>query len=201
MVNNVGAGEGVPVSASLRDSIWDAGVAGGQSIRLLEQIDVQASTDVPGDVAVEGPHARVVGFVAEHDVAWGDLAGGLDLAGLNDEHIATVGVAGVGGLGGAVPFANTGVDDPEVVAVKMHRMGDGGGVDKVDEDGVVAAEVVDVAVGVEGCLSVVGVKEKRIIVVDAESLAVHVEQVAACVVEPNSHVDDLLGAPCGGRSP
>ena len=201
LVNNVSASEGVPVGASLRDGIWDTRVAGGQSIRLLEQIDVQASTDVPGDMAVEGPHTRIVGLVAKHDEAGGDLTGGLDLAGLNGEHVATVGIAGVGGLGGAVPFANTGVDDPEVVAVKMHGMGDGGGVDEVEEDGVVAAEVVDVAVSVEGGLSVVGVEEKRVIVVDAESLAVHVEQVAACVVEPNSYVEDLLGAPCGGRGP
>lgn len=38
-------------------------------IRLLHEINVQAGADMPRDVAVERPHARVVGVVLDDEVA------------------------------------------------------------------------------------------------------------------------------------
>ena len=159
LVDKISTGELVPVGASLRDSVWNFSIAGGQGAGLLEEIDVETSTDVPGDVAVEGPHAGVVGLVADYDIPRGDLAGGLDFAGLDGDHIAAVGVAGIGGDGRAVPFADTGADGPEVVAVKMHRVGDGSGVYDVEENGGVSVKVVDVALSIEGSLAVVSVEK------------------------------------------
>ena len=39
-----------------------------QKRRLLDGVDVQSSADMPRDMAMERPHARVVGVVLQHDV-------------------------------------------------------------------------------------------------------------------------------------
>lgn len=55
-------------------------------IRLLHEIDVQASADMPGDVAMERPHAGIVGVVLNDQIPVA-----LDLL-----HVAALGVGVTG---------------------------------------------------------------------------------------------------------
>lgn len=84
--------------------------------RRLEDIHVQPRGDVPGDVAVERPDARVL--VDLHDHVRG--LGGADGVG-QELHVAALGVRGVGH--GAVPGAAADGEHVVVVAVDVHRVG------------------------------------------------------------------------------
>jgi hypothetical protein len=61
LLNNSGIGKRRPVSAGLVHGLWD--VQTSNLIRMFHQIDVKASRNVPGDVAVEWPNTRVVCYV------------------------------------------------------------------------------------------------------------------------------------------
>ena len=103
----------------------------------LHNVDVQARADVPGDVAVEGPDARIVGVDLHDDVAGhGRRASGQNL------HVAALRVVRVGD--GAVPVSGAGGQDLEVVAVHVHGVGGDEVVAHDEADGGVLAEVVDV---------------------------------------------------------
>ena len=110
---------------------------------LLDGVDVQARADVPRDVAVERPHARVVGDVLQHDVARG--GGG---ARLDDLDVAALGVLLVDD--GAVPGADALGQDVEVVPVQVHGVGGRELVLDDEPDGRVVPEVVGVPLRVEG---------------------------------------------------
>lgn len=119
---------------------------------LLDGVDVQARAHVPGDVAVEGPDARVVRHVLQHDVPRGGRGAGLD-----DLHVAALGVLLVGD--GAVPGADALGQDVEVVPVQVHRVGGGELVLDDEPDGGVVPEVVGVPLGVVGVGDVALVRE------------------------------------------
>ena len=98
---------------------------------------------MPGDVAMERPHAGVIGLVLEHDIARSGRGAGLD-----ELHVTTLGV----GLmdDGTVPGADALGENVEIVAVEMHGVGSREFVLDDDADGTVVSEVVDVPFGVEG---------------------------------------------------
>ena len=111
---------------------------------MLDGVDVEAGTDVPRDMAVEGPDAWVVGHVFNDDVAGchqGTVSG--DIGCWHKLHISALRVLCVS-LNGAVPLALALGEDPEVVAVKMHGVGDWSGVVDVKANGAIATEIVDV---------------------------------------------------------
>ena len=58
-----------------------------QERRLLNRIDVQTRADMPRDMAMERPHARIVRVILEHDIPRRASRAGLD-----DLHIATLGI-------------------------------------------------------------------------------------------------------------
>lgn len=94
-------------------------------------------------MAMERPHAGVVGVVLQHDVS--RRSGG---ARLDELYVATLGVLLVGD--GAVPGADALGEDVEIVAVQMHGVGGREFVLDDDADGGVVAEVVGVPLRVVG---------------------------------------------------
>ena len=118
---------------------------------LLNRVDIQTTTDVPGDMAMEGPGAWVVGVVLQHNVRGGTVGlGALDKLG-----VAALGVGSVGN-GLAVPFAVTFGEDVEIVAVQMHGVGGDEVVVDDEADGGVGAKVINVPFGGIGEVARVG---------------------------------------------
>ena len=83
---------------------------------LLDRVDVQAAADVPCDVAMEGPRARVVGVVLQDDVC--RVRGS---AALDQLRVAALRVLLV--RDDSVPFPETLGEHVEIVAVEMHGVG------------------------------------------------------------------------------
>ena len=147
---------------------------------------------MPGDVAVEGPDARVVGEVLQDDVA--RRGGG---ARLDELDVAALGVLLMDD--GAVPGADALGQDVEVVPVQVHRVGGPELVLDDEPDGRVVAKVVGVPLRVEGVgdVALVGEDEHGVaggwrlavrgldtgggvgddlLVIAAEGFSVHVEE-------------------------
>ena len=88
---------------------------------------------MPRDMAMERPDAGVIRIIRQHDVARLLDGDGLVVAvddldcfgGGHDLHVAALRVADVLGGDGSVPCAVALGQDPEVVAVEMHWVGDG----------------------------------------------------------------------------
>jgi hypothetical protein len=114
----------------------------------LEDVDVQAAGYVPGDVAMERPHAGVVLLELKHDIRVGSRVSG-GLGWLEQLNVSHLGVRWVDD--GAVPVTETLSKDVEVVSVHVHRMGaEGEGVLDDEADGGVGAEVEHVPFRWEG---------------------------------------------------
>ena len=128
-----------------------------QERRLLNRIDVQTRADMPRDMAMERPHARIVRVILEHDIARRASS-----ARLNDLHIATLGICLVNDC--AVPGSDALGQDVEIVAVEMHGVGGWELVLDDDTDGAVGSEVVDVPLGVKGIrdVALIGEDEDRV---------------------------------------
>lgn len=139
-----------PRDTSLLDAVGQHPLL--QPRRLLNRVDVQPRADVPRDVAVEGPHARVVRLVLQHDVA--RRGGG---ARLHELHVPPLRVGLVGDC--AVPGADALGQDVEVVPVQVHRVRGGEFVLHDEPDGGVVAEVVGVPLRVVGVGDVALVRE------------------------------------------
>ncbi len=139
-----------PIDTSLLDAIRQHALL--QQRLLLNGIDVQARAHMPRDVAMERPHAGVVGEVLQHDVAWG--GGG---AGLDELDVAALRVLLV--HDGAVPGADALGEDVEVVPVQVHGVGGGEFVLHDQPDRGVVAEVVGVPLRVIGVGDVALVRE------------------------------------------
>ena len=108
-------------------------------LRLFDRINIQPSTNMPCDMTVQRPSARIVRFVFNDQIAWlgrRSLGHNLD--------VAPDGVRRVGSLDGAVPGLDTVREDPEVVAMEMHGVGDLEKILDVDTHRRVGAEIVDV---------------------------------------------------------
>lgn len=125
-----------PVDASLPDAVGQHPFL--QQRRLLNGVDVQARAHVPRNVAMERPHARVVGLILQHDIA----------KRLHELHVAALGVGLVDDL--AVPSADALGQDVEIVTMEMHGVGGREVVVDDDADGAVVPKVVDVPFGIEG---------------------------------------------------
>lgn len=124
-----------PVTAGLcdyggNDSFLD-------QLGLLHGVDVEATADVPRDMAMQWPHTGVVGVVLDDEIRGGGLR-----AGLNELHVSALRVGRV--HDGAVPCARTFGQNVKVMSVQMHRVGGAGVVLDDDADAVIGAEVVDV---------------------------------------------------------
>ena len=83
---------------------------------LLDGVDVQSSADMPRDVAMERPHARVVGVVLQHDVP-----GRARSARLHNLYVATLSVGLVDDF--AVPGPHALGQDVEIMSVDMNGVG------------------------------------------------------------------------------
>lgn len=134
LVGHVLVGPCTPVLASLRHCAWDIVVL--DIIRTLNDIDVQAGADMPGDVAVERPDAGIVGEELHHNERWGSILLGL----LEDLRVTAIGVTWIGD--GAVPGAETfrkdlvyfllvsftllGREIPTIMSVQVHGMSNEG---------------------------------------------------------------------------
>lgn len=142
----------------------------------FQDVDVQARADVPRDVAVERPDARVVHGELHDDVA--RLAAVAAGCGGQDLRVAALRVGRVGDA--PVPGAGPGGEDEHVVAVQVHGVvGDGDVVVDEEADGGVGAEVVDVPFWVlwVGDVARVREEEDRVVVVCAEGDVVHIPEV------------------------
>ena len=103
---------------------------------LLNRVDVQSPANMPRDVAMEGPRARIIGVVLQHNVC--RVRGG---AALDELRVAALRVLLI--RDDAVPFAETLGEHVEVVAVEVHGVGGDEGVVDDKADGGVGVEVVD----------------------------------------------------------
>lgn len=124
-----------PVTAGLshrgrNDSLLD-------QLGLLHGVDVEARADVPRDMAMQWPHAGVVGVVLNDDVGRDGRS-----AGLNELHVPALRVGCM--HNGAVPRASAFRKNVEVVSVQMHGVSGAGVVFDDDTHAVIGAEVVDV---------------------------------------------------------
>lgn len=130
-----------PVTASLSDDGGDDSLR--DQIGLLHGVDVEAGADVPCDMAMEWPHAGVVGVVLDGEIGGGGAGGGL-----KELYVPTLRVVRM--HNGAIPCANTFCKNVEVVSVQMHRVSGAGVVFDDDAHTVVGAEIVDVPL-LTGC--------------------------------------------------
>lgn len=111
MVDNDRIGVGIPSALAILEFLWD-----GQFLDViwaLEDVDVQASAHVPGDVTMQWPDTGIILVPLENNVA-GCTVGQTSLHQLD---ITTLGVVCMGD--GSVPFTNTLGKDMVIVAVKM----------------------------------------------------------------------------------
>ena len=123
-----------------------------QKRRLLNRINIQARTDMPRDMAMERPDARIIREILQHDITRRARRATLD-----ELHVAPLGIGLVGDC--SVPGTDALGQDVEVVAVEMHGVGGWELVFDDDADGAVGAEVIDVPLGVEGVREVALVGE------------------------------------------
>ena len=104
---------------------------------------------MPCDMAVEWPHTGIISVEFQHEIAWVGSVSGLYQLCVSPRWIDRV--------GRAIPYAYAFGYDPEIVAVKMHWMGD-----KVhvvvqhNADGAVGTKVVDIRLGRVGFIPLVG---------------------------------------------
>lgn len=124
-----------PIAAGLSDDAGDDSLR--DQIGLLHGVDVETAADVPCDVAMQWPHARVVGVVLN-----GEVAGRGRRAGLKELHVPALRVGPM--HNGAVPGANAFRKHVEIVSVQMHRVSGARVVFDDDAHAVIVAEVVDV---------------------------------------------------------
>ena len=123
---------------------------------LLNRVDVQPTAHVPRDVAMEGPRARIVGVVLQHDVC--RVRG---RAALDELRVAALRVFLV--RDGAVPFAETLGEDIEIMPVEMHGVGGEECVVDYEAHGGVGVEVVDGPFWVwVGEIALIGEREDRV---------------------------------------
>ena len=113
LIDDIIASVNRPVSTNLVDDPRQDPLL--QQVSLFDGVDVQASTNVPGDVAMERPDAGIVGRILQDDVA--GISGGavlehLDVAALRVLRVIDFTVPGTDALG----------EDVKIVAVQMHRM-------------------------------------------------------------------------------
>ena len=110
---------------------------------------------MPRNMAMKRPHARIIRLKLQHDIP---RLIRLIIQGLQKLDITTL---RIDLLDGAVPLADALGDDPEIVSVEMHGVGDVVAEVVIDDDadGGVCAEVVDVPFGVVGVGSVAFVGE------------------------------------------
>jgi len=187
LVDDGGTSECRPVLARLGQ------VAGnrhfGDLVGLLEDVDIETLRDVPSNVAVEGPRARVIKInlngkiCRSSDIARGTLSGREEL------HITADRVVGLSDR--AVPSSETLREDVEAVTVHMHRVDTKGPVVIDDKlDALRVAGVVNVPLGWEGGVAKSGLEERRVVVVTTEGRVVH-EPDEVGAVGTELHVDVL----------
>lgn len=97
---------------------------------------------MPGDMAMEWPHPRVICEVLQHDIPRRGSG-----TRLHELHVTALGVLLVDDC--TVPGSDALGQDVEIVAVKMHGVGGREGVLDDDTDRAVVSEVVDIPLGVE----------------------------------------------------
>lgn len=117
--------------------------------RLLQQIRIQPSTYMPGDVAMEGPHSRVIAFPLQDQMS----------ICRQQLHVPPLGVGLVHNRA-PVPSSRADSEDLHFVPVKVPWVGSWGEVVKDHADCGVTAKVVDVPFWVEGVGSVAGFGEE-----------------------------------------
>jgi hypothetical protein len=83
----------------------------------LKNIDIQATADVPCDVAMHWPDTRVVLVPLKNDVAWSAVG----KTGLHKLNITTLGIGCVDDS--AIPLTKTLSENMEIVTVKMLKLG------------------------------------------------------------------------------
>lgn len=140
--------------------------------RTHQQVHVQTGTDMPRDMAMERPDARIVAVVLHDEIP-------VRLQQLDVPPLRIIGVHHA-----PVPGAHALVEHIHVVPVQVHGVRDRGGVFDDEPDGRRVAVVVDVPFGVVGVGGVGGVCEQQHggVVVGAEGGVVDgPEEVAGCV--------------------
>ena len=144
-----------PIHTSLLDTIRQHPLL--QQRQRLNSINIQTRANMPRNMAMERPHARIIRIVLQDDISRSGRTARLD-----DLHVATLRVGLMGYF--AVPGADAFGEDVEIVAVEMHGVGGWEFVLDDEADGAVVAEVVDVPLGIEwiGDVALVGEDEDRV---------------------------------------
>jgi len=114
LVDKVAVGPGIPCRAKISCNLWEGLLSNvGWS---LQDVNVQTTADVPGNVAMGGPDSWIILSPLENNVRW---SGGV-WSRANELDVAHLRVAGVGDC--AVPCTNTLIKDMEVVTMDVNWM-------------------------------------------------------------------------------
>jgi len=109
LIHHIRTSPGPPIPTRLRHDHRD--IVFCDPIRLFEDIDIKTRADVPRDMAVQRPHARVVGLELQHNIRR-NLGG---LRGLQDLDVAALRVGRIDDR--AVPGTEAFVEYVDVVPV------------------------------------------------------------------------------------
>ena len=133
-----------PSARALQEKIFTRRSSQMQSTH--HNINIKPLTNMPRNMAMKRPHARIIRLVLQHHIP--RLIRRI-IHRLQQLHIAAL---RIDLLDGTVPLADALGDDPEVVPMEVHGVGDvvAEVVVEDDADGGVCAEVVDVPLGVVG---------------------------------------------------
>ncbi len=175
LVNNIMTGISSPITTRLRHRRRKHPLA--QCGSLLDSVDIQPRTDMPRDMAMERPHARIVGLILQDKIPRGSSA-----APLHYLHVTTLSVLLIDD--DSIPRSHTFGEDVEVVPVEMHGMGSSEFVLHDEADGGVVAKVVDVPLRVLGVgrVALVCEEKDRMVVISTERFAVDVKKYIAGLI-------------------
>jgi hypothetical protein len=162
-------------------------VSGLCAYRSLKNVDVQTATDMPRDMAMKGPNRGIILGPLENNITGcdGSIIG---LSRLHKLNVAHLGVRWVDNC--AIPCTYTFIEDMEVVAVKMDRMGHEKEVVEDQADGGVGAKIEDVPLRLKRKVALVDCREQSMIVVGTECTVVH-EPDEVGAVGAESDIDSL----------
>lgn len=171
LIHHIGLRVCRPVSTSLCHNHGDGDILLDIG-RPLQNVRIQAGTDMPCDVAVERPDTRVVSVYLPHNVP----------VGREKLDVTTLWIVGIGDRD-TIPVSWSLVENEHIVAVKMHRVSCGGRVVDDDSDGGVGSEILDIPLGLVAEVALVSQQKDRVVVICAECLVVESPEERSCCID------------------
>ena len=178
----------IPVRAGLGQSSRDVRLL--DISRALDDGNIETSRDMPRNVTVQRPNARVVAIEFKNQMARISRA-----PDLNQLHVSALRVVrSHNSL--AIPRPLSFRENPEVVTMQMHGMSGSEVIVEDDADARVGSKVIDIPFLFEGEVAFVYLLQNGDVVVGSEGLVVHVPEVEPSSIGLKSNVDLLNSGRC-----